>query len=133
MSERSSCNDITYDDSIKDLHECHSCLRLVCLNHLIEHIEITKQNKRRLDSVPNEINTEMMVKVEPPSSSEIKDRSSACKCNKENINSNDQSPLRNICSKSKSLIYLDSAIYTGIQLRIYSNLLLTFRLILGIN
>ncbi|CAF4337403.1 unnamed protein product, partial [Rotaria sp. Silwood2] len=52
-----SCTDITCNDEIKELYECHCCLRLVCLNHLIEHIEITKQNKRRLDSVHNELNT----------------------------------------------------------------------------
>ncbi|CAF1593963.1 unnamed protein product [Rotaria sp. Silwood1] len=162
IPEIGSCTDITCDNTIKELYECHCCL-LVCLNHLTEHVEITKQNKRRLDSVHSQLNivittltlivekklltigreqnlieqakrfldalnssideiqnifeqvnqaimsdrSEMMVKIEPPSSSEIKDCSCACKY---------QSPLRNTRSKSKSLICLDAAIDTGIQL-----------------
>ncbi|CAF4854496.1 unnamed protein product [Rotaria sp. Silwood1] len=57
MPQIGSCTDIKCDDDIKELYECHCCLHLVCLNHLIEHVEITKQNKKRLDSLRNELNT----------------------------------------------------------------------------
>ncbi|CAF4192723.1 unnamed protein product [Rotaria sordida] len=57
MTEKGSCTDITCDDEIKELYHCHCCLRLVCLTHLIRHVEITKQNKQRLDSLRNELNT----------------------------------------------------------------------------
>ncbi|CAF4857282.1 unnamed protein product [Rotaria sp. Silwood1] len=57
MPEIGSCTDITCDDEIKALYECHCCLRLVCLHHLIQHVEITKQNKQRLDNLRNELNT----------------------------------------------------------------------------
>ncbi|CAF4081207.1 unnamed protein product [Rotaria sordida] len=51
------CTDLTCDKEIKELYECHCCSRLICLNHLIEHAEITKQNKERLDSRRNELIT----------------------------------------------------------------------------
>ncbi|CAF4249025.1 unnamed protein product [Rotaria sp. Silwood2] len=57
MPEIGSCTDIACNDEIKELYECHCCLRLVCLNHLIQHVEITKQNKQRLNSVRDELNT----------------------------------------------------------------------------
>ncbi|CAF1122144.1 unnamed protein product [Rotaria sordida] len=57
MPEIGLCTDITCDNEINELYECHCCLRSVCLNHLIQHVEITKENKRRLDSLRNELNT----------------------------------------------------------------------------
>ncbi|CAF1429520.1 unnamed protein product [Rotaria sp. Silwood1] len=36
MPEIGSCTDITCDNEIKELYQCHCCLRLVCLTHLIE-------------------------------------------------------------------------------------------------
>jgi hypothetical protein len=57
MPEIGSCTDITCDDELKELYECHCCLRLVCLYHLNVHVEITKQNKQRPDSLRNELNT----------------------------------------------------------------------------
>ncbi|CAF2725703.1 unnamed protein product [Rotaria sp. Silwood2] len=57
MPEIGSCTDITCDNEIKELYECHCCLRLVCLYHLNEHVEITKQNKQQLDDLRNELNT----------------------------------------------------------------------------
>ncbi|CAF0969672.1 unnamed protein product [Rotaria sordida] len=57
MPEIGSCADVNCDEEIKDLYECHCCSRLICLNHLIEHVEITKQNKKRLHSLDNELNT----------------------------------------------------------------------------
>ncbi|CAF4319595.1 unnamed protein product, partial [Rotaria sp. Silwood2] len=47
---------ITCDVEIKELYECHCCLRLVCLYHLNEHVQIEKNNKRPLDSF-NALNT----------------------------------------------------------------------------
>ncbi|CAF1466871.1 unnamed protein product [Rotaria sordida] len=57
MPEKDPCTDITYDNGIKELYECHCCLHLVCLYYLNEHVQITKQNKRQLDSFRNEVNT----------------------------------------------------------------------------
>ncbi|CAF4087448.1 unnamed protein product [Rotaria sp. Silwood2] len=57
MPEKGSCTDITCDNEIKELYECHCCLRFVCLYHLNEHVEITKQNTRRLDNLRSELNT----------------------------------------------------------------------------
>ncbi|CAF3661073.1 unnamed protein product [Rotaria sp. Silwood1] len=57
MPEIGSCTDITCDDELKELYECHCCLRLVCLYHLNGHVEITKQNKRRTDNLRMELNT----------------------------------------------------------------------------
>ncbi|CAF3902796.1 unnamed protein product [Rotaria sp. Silwood1] len=36
IPEIGSCTDITCDNEIKELYQCHCCLRLVCLTHLIE-------------------------------------------------------------------------------------------------
>ncbi|CAF1226472.1 unnamed protein product [Rotaria sp. Silwood1] len=57
MPEIDSCTDITCDDEIKELYECHYCLRLICFKHLAEHIEITNQNNRRLDNLRIDLNT----------------------------------------------------------------------------
>ncbi|CAF4639429.1 unnamed protein product, partial [Rotaria sp. Silwood2] len=57
MSDIGLCADITCNNSTKELYKCHCCLQLVCLNHLIEHVEIIKQNKQRLDNVRHELNT----------------------------------------------------------------------------
>ncbi|CAF2695277.1 unnamed protein product [Rotaria sp. Silwood2] len=144
MPEIDSCTDETCDDELKELYECHCCLRFVCLYHLNRHVELTKQNKRQTDNLHNELKTiintlqlsideklstikyeqnlieqakqildvsnssideledifekiiqiialnrsEIVVKVEPLSLETIY-RSSICKPNKENINSND--------------------------------------------
>ncbi|CAF1208686.1 unnamed protein product [Rotaria sp. Silwood1] len=56
MPEVGSCTDITCDNEIKELYQCHCCLRPVCLTHLIAHVEITKQNKQRFDSLRSELN-----------------------------------------------------------------------------
>ncbi|CAF1297260.1 unnamed protein product [Rotaria sp. Silwood1] len=37
MPQNGSCTDITCDNEIKELYECHCCLY-----HLIEHVEIAK-------------------------------------------------------------------------------------------
>ncbi|CAF1243495.1 unnamed protein product, partial [Rotaria sordida] len=57
MPEKGPCTDVTCDNEIKELYECHCCLRLVCLYHLNKHVEITKENKQRLDNHRNELNT----------------------------------------------------------------------------
>ncbi|CAF1384125.1 unnamed protein product [Rotaria sordida] len=57
MPEKGPCTDLTCDNEIKELYECHCCLRLVCFYHLSKHIEIVKENKQRLDNLRNELNT----------------------------------------------------------------------------
>ncbi|CAF3647684.1 unnamed protein product [Rotaria sordida] len=57
MPEIGSCTDITCDDELKQLYECHCCLHPVCLYHLNEHVQITKQNKQQTDGLRKELNT----------------------------------------------------------------------------
>ncbi|CAF3996139.1 unnamed protein product [Rotaria sordida] len=57
MPEIGSCTDITCDDELKELYECHCCLHPVCLYHLNEHVQITKQNKQQTDGLRKELNT----------------------------------------------------------------------------
>ncbi|CAF4418994.1 unnamed protein product, partial [Adineta steineri] len=37
------------------LYECHCCSHLVCLNHLIEHVQATQRNKERFNNLRNEL------------------------------------------------------------------------------
>ncbi|CAF4333107.1 unnamed protein product [Rotaria sp. Silwood2] len=57
MPKNGSCTDVTCNNEIKELYECHCCLRLVCLCHLNKHVEIEKKSKQRSDSLRNELNT----------------------------------------------------------------------------
>ncbi|CAF2986365.1 unnamed protein product, partial [Rotaria sp. Silwood2] len=57
MPELGLCTDITCDDEMKELFECYCCLRLVCLTHLITHLETKKQKKQQLDDICNQLNT----------------------------------------------------------------------------
>ncbi|CAF4534096.1 unnamed protein product, partial [Rotaria sp. Silwood2] len=57
MSERGPCTDTNCDNEIKELYQCHCCLKRVCLTHLIEHVGIRKQNKQRLNNLRYELNT----------------------------------------------------------------------------
>ncbi|CAF1023181.1 unnamed protein product [Rotaria sordida] len=56
MFELGLCTDITCNDEMKELFECYCCLRLVCLTHLITHLEVKKQNKQQLDDIRNQLN-----------------------------------------------------------------------------
>ncbi|CAF1146684.1 unnamed protein product [Adineta steineri] len=51
------CADLTCDKEIKQLYECHCCSRLICLNHLIEHVQATQRSKERFNSLQNELKT----------------------------------------------------------------------------
>ncbi|CAF3668035.1 unnamed protein product [Adineta steineri] len=51
------CADLTCDKEIKQLYECHCCSRLICLNHLIEHVQATQRNKERFNSLRNDLKT----------------------------------------------------------------------------
>ncbi|CAF3923912.1 unnamed protein product [Rotaria sp. Silwood2] len=57
MPRNGPCTNITCDNEIKELYECHCCLRLVCLYHLNKHVEIEKKSKQRSDTFRNELNT----------------------------------------------------------------------------
>ena len=57
MPEIGSCTDITCDDELKELYECHCCLRLICFNHLTEHVEIEKQMKEKFHFLVKELRT----------------------------------------------------------------------------
>ncbi|CAF1327320.1 unnamed protein product [Rotaria sp. Silwood1] len=56
MPQLGACADEKCDDKIKELYECHCCLRLVCLSHLNTHLEIRKQTQE-LDNIRNELYT----------------------------------------------------------------------------
>ncbi|CAF4137149.1 unnamed protein product [Rotaria sp. Silwood2] len=156
MPEKGSCTDISCDNEIKELYECHCCLRLVCFHHLSKHTEKVKENKQRLGNLRNELNTvvytlklniereqnvveqakkifdepsssidelkniiekinqtivsnrlgEITVKVEP-SLSETKYCSCSCKCNKENMDSNDDEYSTDINHDSMEAVSMD--------------------------
>ena len=57
MPQSGLCTDLTCDKEIKPLYECHCCTRLICLKHLIDHVEIAKENQERLESLSNELIT----------------------------------------------------------------------------
>jgi len=44
---------------MKPLYECHCCLRLICFNHLTEHVEIETQTKEKFYSLAKELQTKM--------------------------------------------------------------------------
>ena len=48
MPQTGFCGDTKCDYEKKELYECHCCNKLICLNHLNVHVELTKQNKQFL-------------------------------------------------------------------------------------
>ncbi|UJR10590.1 hypothetical protein I4U23_014787 [Adineta vaga] len=57
MPQTGFCADLMCNQEIQHLYECHCCSRLVCLNHLIEHVEQFKQNKALVDSLTSDLIT----------------------------------------------------------------------------
>jgi hypothetical protein len=56
MPKRGLCTDLTCDQEIKPLYECHCCSWFICFNHLNEHVQKAK-NKERLVTLKNELIT----------------------------------------------------------------------------
>lgn len=55
MPSRGQCTDTACDHTIRELYECHCCSRFICLIHLIEHVEKTKQNQQQIIELRNEL------------------------------------------------------------------------------
>ena len=46
MPQTGYCTDLTYVKELTELYECHCCSWLICLKHLLEHVEISKREKK---------------------------------------------------------------------------------------
>lgn len=58
MPQTGYCTDLTCSKELTELYECHCCSWLVCLKHLLEHIEIAQRDKKqKLDGLKNELET----------------------------------------------------------------------------
>ncbi len=56
MPQTGSCTDVTCSKELTELYECHCCNWLICLKHLLEHVEISKRDKRQqLDNLRNQL------------------------------------------------------------------------------
>lgn len=56
MPQTGYCTDVTCNKELTELYECHCCSWLICLKHLLEHVEISKRDKtKQLDSLRNEL------------------------------------------------------------------------------
>ncbi len=56
MPQTGYCTDVTCNKELTELYECHCCSWLICLKHLLEHVEISKRDKKiQLDTIRNEL------------------------------------------------------------------------------
>jgi len=56
MPQTGSCTDVTCTKELTELYECHCCNWLICLKHLLEHVEISKRDKKQqLDNLRNQL------------------------------------------------------------------------------
>ena len=56
MPQTGLCTDITCAQELTELYECHCCNWLVCLTHLLQHVEVTQQGKKKqLDNLRNDL------------------------------------------------------------------------------
>jgi len=55
MPQHGLCTDSNCLKEMKPLYECHCCLRLICFNHLTEHVEIEKQTKEKFHLLTKEL------------------------------------------------------------------------------
>ncbi len=56
MPQTGYCTDVTCNKELTELYECHCCSWLICLKHLLEHVEIAKRDKKeQLNSLRNEL------------------------------------------------------------------------------
>jgi hypothetical protein len=56
MPQTGYCTDVTCNKKLTELYECHCCSWLICLKHLLEHVEVSKRDKKiQLDSIRNEL------------------------------------------------------------------------------
>lgn len=58
MPQTGYCTDMTCSKELTELYECHCCSWLVCLKHLLEHVEVARRDKKeRLDGMKTELET----------------------------------------------------------------------------
>jgi hypothetical protein len=56
MPRTGICTDVTCSKELTELYECHCCSWLICLKHLLEHVEVSQRDKQiKLDSLRNEL------------------------------------------------------------------------------
>jgi len=56
MPQTGYCTDVTCNKELTELYECHCCSWLICLKHLLEHVEISKRNKQaQLNTLTNDL------------------------------------------------------------------------------
>jgi hypothetical protein len=56
MPDFGQCSDPSCNETAIRLFDCvHHCMKMVCLQHLIEHDRLIENNKRQLDIVQNEV------------------------------------------------------------------------------
>ena len=56
MPQTGYCTDLICTKELTELYECHCCSWLICLKHLLEHVEILKRDNKILsDSLRNEL------------------------------------------------------------------------------
>ena len=60
MPQTGYCTDLTCVKELTELYECHCCSWLICLKHLLEHVEISKREKKiQFDHLRNELTSTM--------------------------------------------------------------------------
>ncbi|CAF1348628.1 unnamed protein product [Adineta ricciae] len=47
MPQRGQCTDLTCTEGITELYECHCCNWLICLKHLLEHVNVAQNDRRK--------------------------------------------------------------------------------------
>ena len=55
MPQTGYCADITCSQVLTQLYECHCCQCFICLNHLLEHVEISRRNQERIDLIRQDL------------------------------------------------------------------------------
>ncbi|UJR35255.1 hypothetical protein I4U23_028019 [Adineta vaga] len=56
MSRIGCCTDVTCSKELTELYECHCCDWMICLKHLLEHVEVVQKEKtKQLDNLRNNL------------------------------------------------------------------------------
>ena len=55
MPQTGYCADITCSRVLTQLYECHCCQCFICLNHLLDHVQIAKRNQERVDLLRQDV------------------------------------------------------------------------------
>lgn len=56
MPKTGHCADVTCEQDLTELYECHCCNWLICLKHLLQHVEVSNREKQaQLDVFRNDL------------------------------------------------------------------------------